>query len=198
LDIGYDAGLFRPSTGFALYTKLVEDNGVDFQLQCLPTKQYKDLMVPVGVDSKAAGEVVFSAVGTNLEAGCKMILEDRLTHTFTDLSINTYKAAVTANTATSDRFFLHASEIISAIGDQKLSTGKLTAYAVRNDEIRVIGEVTDKAVATLYNGLGKVVLTRKLGIRNLNIIGLPNLSSGIYMLNIIDKGTSQTIKILIR
>jgi hypothetical protein len=198
LDVGYDAGLFRAASGFALYTKLVEDNGVNFQLQCLPTNQYKDLVVPVGVDSKAAGEVVFSAVGTNLEAGCKMILEDRLTHTFTDLSTNTYKAAVVANTATADRFFLHTSDIVSVIGEQELSTGKLIAYSVRNVEIRVIGEVTDKAVATLYNSLGKVVLTKELGAGSLNIIGLPNLGSGLYMLKIEDRGTSQTIKILIR
>ena len=34
LDVGYDAGVFK--TGFDLYTKLVEDNGVDFGLQSLP------------------------------------------------------------------------------------------------------------------------------------------------------------------
>jgi hypothetical protein len=62
----------------------------------------------------------------------------------------------------------------------------------------VIGEVGDGAVATLFNGLGKVVLTKKLGVGTLNIIGLPNLISGIYLLNINDKGTPQTIKIMIR
>ena len=190
--------MFRAATGFALYTRLVEDNGVDFQLQCLPTNQYKDLVIPVGVDSKSAGEVVFSAVGTNLESGCKMILEDRLTNTFTDLSTNTYKAAVVANTATAERFFLHTSDIVSAIGDQSIASGKLRAYAVRNVEVRIIGEVSDKAVATMYNALGQVIFTKILTGGNLNIIGLPNLNSGVYPLMINDKGTTQTIKVMVR
>ena len=59
-------------------------------------------------------------------------------------------------------------------------------------------EVGEGAVATLVNGLGQVVLTKKLGAGSLNIIGLPNFNSGIYLLNINDKGTTQTIKIMIR
>ena len=57
---------------------------------------------------------------------------------------------------------------------------------------------TMQVLATLYNGLGKVLLTKKLGAASLNIIGLPNLSSGIYLLNINDKGTTQTIKVMVR
>ena len=76
--------------------------------------------------------------------------------------------------------------------------GKLTVYTKENTEIRVIGEVGDKAIATLFNGLGKVLLTKKMDAGNLNIIGLPNLNTGLYMLNIDDKGTTQTIKIIIR
>ncbi len=167
-------------------------------MQCLPTNQYKDLVIPIGIDIKAEGEVVFSAVGTNLETGCKMILEDKLTNTFTDLSTSAYKATVVANTSTSDRFFLHTSDIVSAIGEQSLSTRKLTAYAVRNVEIRLVGEVSEKAMATLYNSLGQVVLTKLLSGGSLNIIGLVNLSSGVYMLNINDNGTAQTIKLMVR
>ncbi len=62
----------------------------------------------------------------------------------------------------------------------------------------MIGEVGEGSVATLVNGLGQVVMTKKLGAGSLNIIGLPNLTSGLYMLNIDDKGTPQTIKIMIR
>ena len=197
LDFGYDAGLLAIDKSFALYTRLAEDNGTDFQLQCLPTNGYDKMVIPLGLDSKAGGEIVFSVETVQLEAGCKAILEDKLTNTFTDLSTGSYKATVAANTAGTGRFFLHTADIISGVEDQVLSE-KLTAYAVRNVEIRVIGEVGESAVATLYNGLGKVLLTKKLGGGSLNIIGLPNLSSGIYLLNINDKGTAQTIKMMIR
>ena len=103
-----------------------------------------------------------------------------------------------ANTSTSERFFLHTGDIISGLEDQLLTNGKLTAYAKGNKEIRVIGEVGEGAVATLVNGLGQVVLSKKLESGNLNIIGLPNLSSGVYLLNINDKGTPQTIKVMVR
>ena len=197
LDVGYDAGLFRADPNFALYSRLVEDNGVNFQLQCLPTNQYKDLVIPIGIDSKSAGEIVFTVETVQLTQYCKVILEDKLTNTFTNLSIKNYKAVIAANTTGTGRFYLHTGDIISGLEDQVLP-GKLTAYARGNKEIRVIGEVGDGTVATLVNGLGKVVLTKKLGAGNLNIIGLPNLSSGLYLLNINDKGTPQTIKIMVR
>jgi hypothetical protein len=103
-----------------------------------------------------------------------------------------------ANTAGTGRFYLHTGDIVSGLEDQSISEGKLTAYAKGNKEIRVLGEVGDGAVATLVNGLGQVVLTKKLGAGSLNIIGLPNLSSGVYLLNINDKGTPQTIKVMVR
>ena len=197
LDPGYDAGLFTTDKSFSIYTKLVEDNGVQFQLQCLPPTGYDKMVIPIGIESKAAGEIVFTVETVQLAPDCKVILEDKLTHTFTDLSKNSYKASVLANTSASDRFFLHTGDIISGVEDQVLQ-GKLTAYANGNTEIRIIGEVGDGAVATLFNGLGQVVLTKKLGAGRLNIIGLPNLSSGLYLLNIDNFGTPQTIKVMVR
>jgi hypothetical protein len=198
LDFGYDAGLFTTDKSLVLYTKLVDDNGVDFQLQCLPANQYKDLVIPVGIDSKAGGEIVLSVETVQLTQDCKIILEDKLTNTFTDLYTGIYKTTVAANTTGAGRFYLHTGDIISGVEDHQVLSGKLRAYAIRNVEIRVIGEVEEGAFATLVNGLGQVVLTKKLGAGNLNIIGLPSLASGVYLLHINDKGTPQTIKIMIR
>ena len=197
LDKGYDAGILKADPSFSLYTKLVEDNGIQFQLQCLPPTGYDKLVIPVGIDSKAGGEIVFSVQVVQLDPTCKVILEDKLTNTFTDLSKNNYKATVAANTATSERFFLHTGELISGLEDQALPV-KVTAYAKGNTEIHVIGEVGNDAVATLVNGLGQVVLTKKLGAGNLNIISLPNLSSGVYILSINDTGTTQAMKVMVR
>ena len=197
LDRGYDAGILKAGETFSVYTKLVDDNGVEFQLQCLPNTGFSKIVIPIGIDSKTGGEIAFSAQTVQLDPTCKVILEDKLTNTFTDLSTNTYKVAVAANTARTGRFYLHTGDIVSGLEDQVLP-GKLTAYARRNTEIRVVGEVGNDAVATLYNGLGKVVLTKKLGAGTLNIIGLPNLRSGIYLLNIENNGTPQTIKVMVR
>ena len=197
LDVGYDAGIFKANPDFSIFTRLVEDNGIEFQLQYLPTNKYDKLIIPVGSDSKAGGEIVFTVKTDQLDPVCKTILEDRLTNTFTDLSKGDYKVAVVVNTSTSDRFFLHTGDIVSGVEDQVLP-GKLTAFTKGNREIRLLGEVGEGAVATLFNGLGKVAVTKKLVAGKLNIIGLPNLKSGLYVLNINDKGTTQTIKVMIK
>jgi hypothetical protein len=197
LDFGYDAGLFTTDKSFSIYSRLIDDNGINFQLQCLPPTGYDKLVIPVGINSKTGGEIVFTVESVQLDPTCKVILEDKLTNTFTNLSNNNYKAVVEANTAGTGRFYLHTGDIISGVEDQVLSE-KVTAYANGNKEIRVIGEIGNDAVATLYNGLGQVLLTKRLSAGSLNIIGLPNLASGVYLLYINDKGTPQTIKVMVR
>ena len=197
LDMGYDAGIFKADPSFTLYTRLVEDNGVQFQLQCLPADQYASLIIPVGLDYPKGGEVVFSAETANLPTACKVILEDKVTNTFTDLSANTYKAVILSGAANNNRFYLHTSDIVSGLDDQTLTETNFKVHTIGGSEMHIAGEVGDKAVATLFNSLGQMVLTKQLTAGKLNIIGLPNLSSGVYMLNIKDKSTSQTIKVLI-
>ena len=197
LDPGYDAGLFNTDKSFSIYTKLVEDNGVNFQLQCLPPNRYDKMVIPVGIDSNADGEIVFTVETVQLDPTCKTILEDKLTNIFTDLSKNCYKTMVASNTSTSERFFLHTADIISGLDDQLLP-GKVMAHAISNVELQILGEVGDRAEATLYDELGRVVLFKTLGGSSLNIIGLPNLKSGQYLLNINNKGTTQTMKVMVR
>ena len=55
LDPTYDAGLLRGNASVNLYSRLVDDNGVDFAIQSLP-EQYNDLVIPLGVESKDGGE----------------------------------------------------------------------------------------------------------------------------------------------
>ena len=146
LNVGYDAGIFKANPEFSVYTKLVEDNGFEFQLQYPPTNHLKDMVIPVGIDSKAASEIVISVETVQLSTDCKVILEDKLTHTFTNLSIESYKDEVVVNTAGPGRFYLHTGDIVSGPEDQAI-TRKVTAYAKDNTEIRVIGEVGDNKEA---------------------------------------------------
>ena len=64
LDIGYDAGIFK--TGFDLYSQLVEDNGVNFGVQYLPTSSLNEVEISLGLDSKYNGFVVFSSELINI------------------------------------------------------------------------------------------------------------------------------------
>lgn len=197
LDVGYDAGLLKLDPTIALYTRLVEDNGINFAIQCLPTNDLSSLIIPVGIDSKIGGEVVFSVEGINLSPDCKVILEDKLSKTFTDLSNNDYTTTITANSVTSDRFFIHTSNQITGIDGETLPN-KLSAYAIKNTEIRVKGNVSNQAVATLYDIQGRVVVVKRMEEGSMNIIPTPNIRSGIYMLSVKDNNKVQGFKILVK
>ena len=196
LDPTYDAALFSGGADLAVYTRLVEDYGIPFAIQALPN-DYKSMVIPVGIDVKTGGEVIFSAELKNLSSECKVILEDKETKTFTDLTKGNYKAAIVANSSFSDRFQLHTSDLISKLGNETL-VGKLSAYAIRNTEIRVVGEVGNNAIARLYNLQGSVMQIENLKAGNLNVIATANIKNGIYMLSVEDQGKIQTFKLLIR
>ena len=199
LDPTYDAGLFKGAADLVIYSKLVEDVGTPFAIQALPDNNYNSMIIPIGVDSKTGGQVVFSAETFNLPSGVKVILEDIQAKTFTDLSTSSYKAIIAANSDVSDRFRLHNSTATTqgAIGDPALA-GKLNAYAYLNSEIRVVGDVSKDAVATLYDVQGKSVLIQKLSEGSLNVIPISGVSTGLYLLSVKDGAKSQTFKILLK
>jgi len=195
LDPGYDAGIFKLDASVSLYTKLVEDNGVQFMLQCLPDNNYSSMIIPVGIDSKAGGQVVFSAEAINLSGDCKVILEDKLLKKFTDLSKNDYTVTVAANSSITDRFQIHTSYQTTGLDVAGTSLDKLSAYAIRNTEIKLKGQVSRQAVATLYDIQGRVIVVKNLEEGNLNSIPTPNIKTGIYMLFVKDNGRIQSIKV---
>jgi hypothetical protein len=192
LDPTYDAGLFKGGSDLVVYSRLVEDNGIPFAIQALPAS-YNSVVIPVGVDSKTGGDVVFSVQSLNLPTECKVILEDKVSKTFTDLSKNTYTVSLQANSSVADRFQIHTSSLTTGINP--ISGGNLSAFANRNTEIRVNGEVSKNAVATLYDIQGRVVLVKTMEEGISNVIQTPNLKAGIYLLFVKDNQKVQRFKL---
>ncbi len=200
LDPTYDAGLLKGSSDLVVYSNLVEGDTIPFTIQALPENDLTSMIIPVGIDFKTGGDVVFSADLLNLPANSKVVLEDKVAKTFTDLSKDTYKVAIAANSIIGDRFQLHTTDLSSKLGNNEIETlaGKLNAYAIKNIEIRVVGEVSNEAVATLYDVQGKVILIENLQEGSLNVIPTTTVKMGIYMLSVKDKGNIQTFKLMIR
>jgi len=197
LDPTYDAGLLKGSSDLVVYSRLVEDNGLPFAIQALPSNEYESLIIPIGIDSKTGGEVVFSSELMNLPSDCQVILEDKASHTFTDLSKNVYSTILAANSSISDRFQLHTSYLTTGL-NMAFFTGQLSAYAIRNIEIKVKGDVTNQAVATLYDVQGRMILIKNLEAGSLNTIRTPNIRTGIYVLIVKDNNKLQGFKIPVR
>ena len=197
LDPTYDAGLFKGTSDLVVYSRLVEDTGIPFAIQALPDKQYDTLVVPIGIDFKTGGAVGFSAELMNLPVNCKAILEDKVRNTFTDISKNVYTVTIPGNSSVSDRFFLHTTDLSSGLADRSVAL-KLVVFTFRNAEIHIVGNVSNGAVATLFDFEGRVILVSNLKEGNLNIISTPAFSPGVYILSVIDKGKKRGFKVVLR
>jgi hypothetical protein len=153
--------------------------------------------VPIGLDFKTGGEITFSAELINLSSDSQVILEDKLNKTFTDLSQNIYKVSIAANSSIADRFQLHISSLSTGV---KIDTNSdpLIAFVVSKNEILIKGQVSNQAIATLYDIQGRVILVNYLEEGSMNVIRTPNIRTGIYMLYVKDNEKTKGFKIPVR
>jgi len=197
LDPGYDAGIFKADPLFSVFTKL-DNNNVEFGLQCLPLANIGTLSVPVGIDFTTGGEVTFTAQLLNLPAERKIVFEDRLLNVSTSFSNDksAYKTTLAANSKGTGRFYLHVSDnqVTSIRNETELN--KINAWLER-DEIVISGITENKAVATLYDLRGSSVLVRNLEKTTTNRINVNGLTTGIYMLQVNENGKRTGIKLQI-
>lgn len=195
LDIGYDAGLFKSNPDFSLYSRLVEDNGVDFGLQCLPSN-YNELIIPIGLDAKAGEIVKFSINALNIPEEYAVILEDRTANTFTNLSDETaeYTIQLTNDSDGTGRFFIHTS-FKSALGIDDLATeNAFKVFSRAKDHQLVIrGNANENATARIYSITGKQIAVVNLKHSAENIIPF-NEEAGVYIVQITNEVGTQTQK----
>jgi hypothetical protein len=191
LDPGYDAGILK--SGFDLYSTLVDDNGVDFGMQFLPSLSLDNCEIALGLESKESGLVSFSALIENLPVGYKVVLEDRLSGTFTELNgTDVYTAEITKNAAGKGRFYLHVSNSTTAIGDIS-TTEDFSAY-YSNEKIIINGNVQGKVNAVVFDMMGRKIKEMELERASINSISTVGMKNGIYILNIQHEGGKFTKK----
>jgi hypothetical protein len=172
----------------------VEDNGVDFTIQCLPDYDYENLVVPVGIIAKQGATIEFSLADVTVPVGYKVFLEDKVNGKFTRLDEQGSKTTVQINTPGNGtgRFFLHTKQEITGIKDG-LSNNLVVIPMPQNSIIRVSGLVNLPAQATVYDMNGRMIAIKKLTNLNENEIPLQGVSKGFYLIKIkSDKETTQS------
>jgi len=196
LDPGYDAGMLKANPDFALYSKLLIDNPVDFGLQCLPDQNYNQYVIPIGIDFKAGGDITFTAETINLPSGCQALLEDRLTKQFTrlDLKDAKYNTKVSANTNGTGRFFLHTSDVISGIQPIEKEPFKINTIGTT---VYINGSVSDKANFFVYSVSGKQLANFKAESQVQNLFDASGLPAGVYILTCDDQNQKKSTKFVI-
>lgn len=181
LDPGYDAGAFNQNPSFGIYTRLVEDNGVNFAVQCLPDNDYENLVVPIGLNAVAGSQVVFTANVSNLPPGKKVYLEDKLTGQFIrlDEAGSSYSVLLSAASQGVGRFYIHTKT--AAIADAAKSllipvNASLVANGFSTQVLNVIAR--DASGNYLSRGGSTVLITKASGSGTIS--GVTDLGNGTY------------------
>ena len=196
LDPGYDAGMLKANPDFALYSRLLEDNGIDFAMQSLPDQNFDQYVIPIGIDFKVGGDITFTVETINLPSGCQALLEDRLTKRFTrlDLKDTKYTTTVSANTKGTGRFFLHASDVIS--GDQPIEKERFKISKI-GKTLYINGEVSKKANFFVYSVNGKQLANFKAESQVQTQFDASGLPAGVYILTCDDQNQKKSTKFVI-
>ncbi len=80
-------------------------------------------------------------------------------------------------------------------GIDDVVVGSLKAYSYQNKEIRIEGRVSRESVAQLYDLQGRLIVTKKLGEGELNIIPI-SLKPSVYLLNVKDGNKQNSFKVV--
>lgn len=197
-DNGYDGKLFGGvSHAFALYSDLLESDGNKYQLQSLPNSDHENMVVPIGVIAEAGKEITFTAEALNLPSGLMVFLEDRELNTITRLDEVNSNYKITLNNALNGtgRFYLHTASSALSINDITLEG--VNVFALNRNTLRINGINSDKASVKLFNILGKNVLSSSFSSKGVSEVNLPNLSSGVYIVQLITEKGKTSKKIVL-
>ncbi|KGL61993.1 T9SS type A sorting domain-containing protein [Polaribacter sp. Hel1_85] len=187
LDPGFDIGTFTgQSSSLNIYTHLVSNSeGVDFKRQALPDTNFENMIIPVGVSVTADKEITFTAEGLNLPSGIKIFLEDRITNTFTrlDEANSNYKVTPSENLNGIGRFYLHTTNSALSV-DNNVALENVSIYKLDKSTLRIVGLSQEKTTVSIFNLLGKQVLNTSFTSNGVKNIDLPNLSKGVYLVQL--------------
>ena len=190
-DNGYDGPRFMAGdNSFAFYTHLVSDSeGVDYDIQSLPTDNYENMVIPLGVNAVSGTDITLNVSTIDFPEGINIYLEDKVNNSFTLLDANSnFMTTLDSDLNGIGRFYLHTtSEVLSS--DDFLNNN-ISIYISTKENLRIVGIHNGTAEVQLYNILGKEVFSAAFEGTGMNDIQLPNIKEGIYIINLTtDKGT---------
>jgi len=188
LDPSYDAAKLKGNPDIALYTKLVEDNGVDFAIQALPPLNAEKVEVSLGLDVSQTGNYSFKLFELeNFHETVSIKLEDKETGSMIDFrEIEEYSFNVNQTGEIRERFILHFNNA-TGIEDQEQEAENMRFYVYQN-KLYIIDKDLKNGTIQLFNMLGQPVLEKQYS-EAVNSFDL-SLKTGFYVVRIFtDKNT---------
>ena len=196
LDVTFDAGMFKAGSEFSVYSRLVDDNGVDFAIQCLPP-DFQNLIIPLGLDAESGTEIVFSSEAFNIPEECEIILEDKITGTFTSLKDgNIYSIIFSEQYKNPEGLFLHtSSNYVTHIGNVEITNPFEVMTNRQNGYIRVISSDEKPARVNLVDISGRILVSKEIYNGNNNLLYFSG-KPGIYIVQITNATYNHSQKII--
>ena len=199
-DVGYEGELFNGvSNPLAIYTHLVSDSdGQNYQVQSLPTNNYENMIVPLGVNAASGSAITIDISTNNFPDGVNIYLEDKQDNSFTLLNADTNFSTTLDNSLSGiGRFYLHTTSGVLSTDDVG-TINNISIYKSSNENLRIVGVQNGKATVQIYNILGKEVLETSFDGNGVNNIKLNNLSPGLYILKLATEKDTINKKIIIQ
>ena len=142
------------------------------------------MVIPIGVIAESGKEITFTVEVLNLPSGIKVYLEDRVNNTVTRLDETNSNYKATLNTALNGtgRFYLHTRS--SALSTDDVALEGVSVYTVNKNTLRISGVNTTQASVKIYTILGKQVLNYSFSSKGNSDITLPNLNTGVYIVQL--------------
>tara|TARA_R110001632_G_scaffold105447_1_gene214852 strand:+ start:386 stop:2953 length:2568 start_codon:yes stop_codon:yes gene_type:complete len=197
-DNGYDSSIFGGVVNeLAIYTQAVANGtGRNLGIQSLPDNDYENMVIPVGINAVSGSEITISAVSLNLPAGINVYLEDKDGNTFTLLDgSSNFTTTLTSNLNGIGRFYIHTTSEALSIDD--LNLDNISIYTYSNNNLRVVGVQSGNAQIKIYNILGKQVLSTSFEGSGVNDITLPNVRTGVYIIQLETENGTLNKKVII-
>jgi hypothetical protein len=206
-DNGYDGSMFGASSNaFAIYTHLVgnEQGQVGnsqvqgYAVQSLPTENYENMIVPVGVNATRGTTITIEATLNNFPEGINVYLADKQENRVTLLETDTsYSTTLEEDLNGVGRFYIHTTPNALSSGEV-LDSIPLSIFSLDSETLHIEGVATGTAYLQLYTMLGKELMQTSFEGTGLNEILLPNhLNAGIYIVKIATATGVTTKKIMI-
>tara|TARA_R110002111_G_scaffold61815_5_gene102848 strand:+ start:20515 stop:25389 length:4875 start_codon:yes stop_codon:yes gene_type:complete len=201
LDVGYDASAFNGiAPDYAIYSHLVENSaGLDMSIQSVSFNDLNNsLIIPLGINATQGEQITVSMPNNTLSTDVEVYLEDNLTNTFTLLNSNDYSFTTGDNLSGIGRFYLRFEAEALDVIDNELST--LLVYTSDSPkQIFIEGLLENTTKAILYDIQGREVLSQLLDVdKNLQLIDVNDLSSGVYVIHLQSTTRSISRKIIIK
>ena len=193
-DNGYDGEMFgATSSDFAIYTHLVgneqgqvgNSQGHGYAVQSLPTDNYENMIVPVGINATRGTTINIEATLNNFPEGINVYLADKQENSVTLLETDTsYSTTLEEDHNGVGRFYIHTTPNALSSGEVMESI-PLSIYTSDSETLTIEGVATGTAYLQLYTMLGEELLQTSFEGTGVNKVLLPNhLNPGIYIVRI--------------